>query len=87
MDFECANCGTTDGDIRIVEHGTDDVHLCKTCFKMLTRAMEVDNKEPERIDISGMVRTSVTHEVPASLSDRIEFSDDAEVNVRGVSDE
>lgn len=37
-DFTCQRCGNTLGDVRLVEHGTDDVALCKLCFKGIGRS-------------------------------------------------
>ena len=36
----CADCGMGVGDVRLVEHGTDDVALCKGCFRNLRRGLE-----------------------------------------------
>lgn len=34
--FTCEECGWSFGDVRLVEHGTDDVALCKRCFHSLS---------------------------------------------------
>lgn len=40
--FKCAHCLQKEGDVRLVEHGTDDIPLCKSCFKSIRR--EFDNR-------------------------------------------
>lgn len=36
--FVCRSC-TSSMDVRLVEHGTDDMPLCKSCFKDLRQMM------------------------------------------------
>lgn len=33
--FTCEKCGNSLGDVRLVEHGYDDVALCKHCFRSI----------------------------------------------------
>ena len=34
-EYRCEDCGVKAGDVRLVEHGTDDVPLCKPCFRSI----------------------------------------------------
>lgn len=34
-DFNCIKCGQAKDSVELVEHGTDDMPLCKTCFKTI----------------------------------------------------
>ena len=46
--FTCVNCGRTGGgkdddvDVRLVEHGTDDVPLCKECFNQFVEFLTTE---------------------------------------------
>lgn len=36
-EFTCETCGAMLGDVRLVEHGRDDIALCKRCFRNIKR--------------------------------------------------
>lgn len=38
-DFTCEVCDSDEGDVRRVEHGTDDIRMCKPCFLSLADAL------------------------------------------------
>jgi hypothetical protein len=40
--FRCVRCNLKHTGVRLVEHGTDDMPLCKECFNSLKR--EFDNR-------------------------------------------
>lgn len=48
----CASCSQRGGSVRLVEHGTDDIPLCKSCFKSVQRQFGTRSarEEDSRID-------------------------------------
>lgn len=79
--FACFRCGRTIGNVRLVEHGTDDMQLCKHCFlAILTAVRDGRLRIEDPDDDDGDVPESVPDALDAGWRPRStgDVPDDAE---------
>lgn len=43
--FKCDDCGLRRRDVRLVEHGIDDMSLCKSCFEEMRAEVQGEGDE------------------------------------------